>query len=99
MGGLENAIYLGPPQMIGRAKITAFSEIKQSVWKELQGWKEKFLSHCGNDVLIKAVAMSIPTYMMNCFKLPLTLCDELEKLMTRFWWGQHQEETKIHWVS
>lgn len=43
--------------------------------------------------------MSIPTYTMSCFKLPITLCDELGKLMSHFWWGQRKKEKKIHWVS
>lgn len=39
------------------------------------------------EVLIKAVAMSIPTNSMSCFKLPKFFYDELERMMTRFWWG------------
>ena len=36
---------------------------------------------------------------MSCFKLPATLCSELEQLMANFWWGQKQEEQKIRWVG
>ena len=35
---------------------------------------------------------------MYCFKLPLGLCDEIEGLIRRFWWGQRGERRKIHWV-
>ena len=29
---------------------------------------------------------------MNCFKLPLGLCDDIEGLSRRFWWEQRGEE-------
>ena len=36
-------------------------------------------------MLIKAVAQAIPTYIMNCFKLPDSLYDELTSLIRNFW--------------
>ena len=48
-------------------------------------------------MLIKAVAQSIPTYMMGVFQLPVKLCDELNAMCARFWWGQIGNEKKIHW--
>ncbi|KAF5454504.1 hypothetical protein F2P56_024162 [Juglans regia] len=91
--------YLGLPSFVGRSKTRAFSEIKHRVWRKLQGWKEKVLSAGGKEVLIKAVAQAIPTYSMSCFKLPSSLCNELEQMMAKFWWGQKNEEKKIHWIS
>ena len=67
--------YLGLPSIIGRSK-------------KLVGWKGKLLSMGGKEVLIKAVAQAIPTYTMSCFQLPKILCEDLEKLMKSFWWGQ-----------
>ena len=57
------------------------------------------LSRAGKEVLIKAVAQSIPTYTMEVFFLPAKLCDELDALCARFWWGQTGDERKIHWKS
>ena len=45
------------------------------------------LSKAGKEVLIKAVAQSIPTYTMNVFQLPMKLCDELNAMCAKFWWG------------
>ena len=48
--------------------------------------------------MIKAVIQSIPAYSMSVFKLPASLCKEIEMMIRRFWWGQHDAK-KIHWVK
>ena len=58
----------------------------------------KLLSQAGREVLIKSVIQAIPTYTMSCFKLPSTLCHEIETLIRKFWWGQRGDRRKIHWV-
>ena len=50
-------------------------------------------------MLIKAVIQAIPTYTMGCFKLPVSLCNEIEALIKRFWWGQRGDRRKIHWIK
>ena len=91
--------YLGLPTLIGRDKYSTFAYLKDRVWKKLQGWKGMLLSRAGKEILIKAVAQSIPTYTMSVFLLPLKLCDELNSLCAKFWWGQVGNEKKIHWKS
>ena len=46
------------------------------------------LSKAGKEVLIKAIVQAIPTYTMGVFQLPVKLCDELNSLCAKFWWGQ-----------
>lgn len=70
--------------MVGRAKNWSFQSIKDRVWKRITGWKEKLLSQGGKEVLIKAVAQSIPFYLMSCFKLPDSLCEDLGNMMAKF---------------
>ena len=91
--------YLGLPTLVGRAKYQTFAYLKEWVWKKLQGWKGRMLSHAGKEVLIKAVTQSIPTYTMGVFLLPAKLCNELNALCARFWWGQTGDERKIDWKS
>ena len=88
--------YLGLPTLLGRSKYQAFSFLKDRVWKKMQGWKGKMLSKASKELLIKAVAQSIPTYTMGVFLLPARLCNELNALCARFWWGQTGDEKKIH---
>ena len=91
--------YLGLPTLVGRAKYQTFSFLKDKVWKKIQGWKGQLLSRAGKEILIKAVVQSILTYTMGVFQLPVKLCDELNAMCARFWWGQISNERKIHWKS
>nr|XP_023911810.1 uncharacterized protein LOC112023433 [Quercus suber] len=36
---------------------------------------------------------------MSCFKLPDTLCNELNSMISNFWWGQKDKERKMAWIS
>ena len=89
--------YLGLPTVVGRQKKASFNYIKDRVWGKLQGWKEKLLSQAGKEVLLKVVIQAIPTFAMSRFRLPVGLCQDIEMLAHRFWWGQRGERRKIHW--
>ena len=95
----EHERYLGLPSFVGRAKYRTFSELKEKVWKRVNGWKEQLLSQVGHEILIKAVAQSMPTYTMNCFLLPKKFQMELQGIVRQFWWGQKGEERKINWLA
>ena len=59
--------YLGLPTLVGHAKYQTFSFLKDRVWKTIQDWKGQLLSRAGKEILIKAVAQSIPTYTVGVF--------------------------------
>ncbi|XP_030949875.1 uncharacterized protein LOC115973779 [Quercus lobata] len=63
------------------------------------GWKEKHISKVGREVLIKTVAQAIPTYSMSMFKLPKKIYDDINSVLAKYWWGQTQNEKKIHWIN
>ena len=91
--------YLGLPSLVGRNKRNTFNDIKEKPSKKLAGWKDKMLSKAGKKALIKAIAQAIPTYIMNCFKIPNSPCEELMSLNRNFLWGQRKDEKKIAWLS
>ncbi|MCH86642.1 putative ribonuclease H protein, partial [Trifolium medium] len=91
--------YLGLPAFVGRSKQQVFNFVQDRVWKKLKGWKWNHMSYAAREVLIKAVVQSIPTYVMSCFKLPDSLCDHIESMISMFWWGSKHGERKIHWVA
>ena len=51
------------------------------------------------EILIKAIAQAIPTYIMSCPLLPQGLSDDIEIMVRNFWWGQRQQESKMDRVS
>ena len=66
------------------------------MWNRLQTWKGKLFSQKGREVLLKAVALALPTYTMQVFHLSDTLCSEFEAMMARFWWGGSMTTHKLH---
>lgn len=36
---------------------------------------------------------------MSCFKLPLSICSEVEKIIRHFWWGSSTSERGLAWKS
>ena len=69
--------YLGLPMSRGKSKVNTFKEIQEKITKWVMGWKEKFISKARCEILIKTVAQAIPTYSMCLFKLPRTICDNI----------------------
>ena len=41
-------------------------------------------SQGGKEIFIKAVAQSLPTYIMSIFKLPTAVCDDLTRMVRNF---------------
>jgi hypothetical protein len=91
--------YLGLPMYIGRSLAQCFRYLKERIWARIQGWKERFLSKAGKEILIKAIAQAIPTYAMSYFDLTKGLCDEISSMICRYWWEQQDGEHRMHWVG
>lgn len=91
--------YLGLPEHFGRKKRDIFASIVDRIRQRSQSWTSRFLSGAGKMVLLKAVLASMPTYAMSCFKLPVSLCKQIQSALTRFWWDVKPELRKMSWVS
>ncbi|KAK2642390.1 hypothetical protein Ddye_024153 [Dipteronia dyeriana] len=91
--------YLGLPYFTRRKKKEIFDVITGRIWDKIRGWRDKFLSVGGKEVLIKAVIQSVPTYSMSLFQLPKCLLQETYRLSARFWWGSNCQSRKIHWCT
>jgi hypothetical protein len=79
--------YLGLPAMVGADRSDCFMHFKDRVVQRILGWKEKLLSIGGKEILIKAVAQSIPVFAMSVFKLPKGVCKSINDVIAQFWWG------------
>ena len=67
--------------------------LRNGFGKKCKVRRGSLLSRAGKEVLIKAVAQSIPTYSMGVFQLPGKLCDELDTMCAN--WGGEENTLKI----
>ena len=77
--------------IITSSKEQVFGYIRNAIDKKLQSWKNKLLSQAGKEVMLKAVAMAMPTYTMSCFRLSSKMCRDISAKMADYWWGRQKE--------
>jgi hypothetical protein len=93
------ATYLGLPTPDGRMHKGRFENLQSRLSKHLIEWGDGLLAQSAREVLIKAAAQAIPTYVMGVFKLPVSVLDGLMKIIRDYWWGVEKGKRKTHWVS
>lgn len=93
------ANYLGMPSFVGRSPTSSFNFLTGRLWKHINGWSDKPVSRAGKEVLLKSVAQAIPTYVMGCFQIPVTICERMRCPISNFWWGVENGKKKMHWRS
>ena len=91
--------YLGLPMASRKSKVNTFKELQEKITKKVMGWKEKFISKASYEILIRTVAQAIPTYSMSLFKIPKAICDNINLILSKYWWGQTKDERKIDWIN
>lgn len=90
--------YLGLPNMLSRNKSVAFGYIKDKLSQRILSWESRCLSKAGKELLLKTVAQAIPAYAMGIFLFPISLCQDMERLMAKFWWKHSKDGWKgVHW--
>ena len=76
--------YLDLPTPSGKSEVGTFKVLQEKIIKRVLGWKEKFISKAGREILIKTMAQLIPTYSMSLFKLPWSICNSINSLVVRY---------------
>lgn len=76
--------YLGLPVPEGRMHKGRFETLQSSLRKRLVDWSAQYMSFGNKEILIKSVAQAIPAYVMSGFRLPVSVCDELTRLMRQY---------------
>lgn len=89
--------YLGFPTPEGRLNKGKFQSLQEKMWKRIILWGENYLSSGGKEIMLKAVIQAIPVYVMSIFRLPESVCEDLNKLARNFWWGADKGKRKTHW--
>ena len=75
--------YLGLPTPDGRMSRGKFQNLQSRLLKRIIAWGDT-LSLAGKETMIKVVAQAIPTYIMGVFKLPMSVCDDLNRMVQNF---------------
>ncbi|CAL2229042.1 unnamed protein product [Prunus armeniaca] len=88
--------YLGMPLLHSRIGKRTYSSLVDKVRNRLAAWKSKLLSLARRATLIQAVTDSIPVYAMQTTKLPVSVCNDLDRLNRNFFWGSNEKKYKIH---
>lgn len=91
--------YLGLPEHFTRRKRDIFASLVDKLRQREHSWSTRFLNGAGKQVLLKAVLAALPAYAMTCFKLPVSLCKQIQSILTRFWWDVKPNLRKMAWVS
>lgn len=91
--------YLGLPEQFSSSKVNDFQGLVDQVKARVSPWYNQYLSQAGKEVLIKSVLQSKPVFSMSCYLLPKTICDDINSVLSEFWWGKNDDKKKISWVS
>jgi hypothetical protein len=91
--------YLGLPAPVGADRSDCFEHFIERIIQRINGWKEKFLSIGGKEILLKAVAQAIPVYAMSVFQIPKGICKRMIDAIAKFWWGDDENDKKMHWLA
>lgn len=65
----------------------------------MQSWEKKYLSRGGKELMLKTVAQALLNYSMGMFLFPQQFCDDMEKLMNKYWWKSSGNIRGIHWLQ
>ena len=65
----------------------------------LMGELSNFCLRVGKKILIKSVAMAMPNHAMSCFKLPVAIYKEMERVITQLCWMIQSKTRGRHLVA
>lgn len=78
--------YLGFPILKGRAKKADFEFIVDRMQNKLSSWKHRLLNKAGRLALASLMLTTIPSYFMQIFWLPQSICNLIDRTTRDFIW-------------
>lgn len=91
--------YLGLPEHFGRKKKDLFVSIVDRMKQKAMSWSSRYLSTAGKMTMLQSVLSPIPSFAMSCFQLHVGLCNQIQSVLTRFWWDNSNRDRKICWLA
>ncbi|KAL5566496.1 hypothetical protein UlMin_029660 [Ulmus minor] len=83
---VPNSTYLGLP-LFRSGHNKDFNFLGEQLDSKLAGWKARTLLKAKKLILIKSIALAVPTYSIQTVKLPSAICSKLDAHIRSFWWG------------
>lgn len=97
--GLLPDFYLGLPLASGFKKRESWSGLVENFRSKLAIWKRRYLTKAGRLVLVNSTLATLPIFMMSLFVMPISVGEELERIMRNFLWGSTEEKKKFHLIA
>ncbi|WRX28178.1 Reverse transcriptase domain - like 10 [Theobroma cacao] len=91
--------YLGAPLHKGPKKVLLFYFLISKIRDRISGWENKILSPGGRITLLRSVLSSLPMYLLQVLKPPVTVIERIDRLFNSFLWGDSVENKKMHWAE
>nr|GEV02404.1 RNA-directed DNA polymerase, eukaryota, reverse transcriptase zinc-binding domain protein [Tanacetum cinerariifolium] len=91
--------YLGLPIDCNMGLVKSWDPVVDKLTKRLSKWKSSMFSIGGRATLTSSVLGSLGTYYFSLFPVPVTICNSLESIRARFFWGSETSRKKIPWIS
>lgn len=92
----HQTMHLGMPFCRFKSRKVAAQHLLEKLTHKLTGWKKCLLSSAGSAVLIKSVALAVPSYVMQMCLLPIGVCQQMDRMIRSFWWGGESKDRRLH---
>lgn len=89
-------IYLGVPTLHAKVSKDTYQHLIDRVKAKLVGWRVNSLSLAGCITLAKHVLNAVLFYTMRTGKIPISLLDEIDRVVRSFIWGHDTNSRRLH---
>ncbi|XP_010436427.1 PREDICTED: uncharacterized protein LOC104720173 [Camelina sativa] len=83
----------------GKSSIQFGHTVDAVVKTEIQGVLGITNQGGGKEVMIKSVPTAVPTFVMSCYRLPMTITSKLTSAVANFWWSTNGQSGGMHWIA
>lgn len=90
--------YLGTPIDIQGSKVGHFTPLLDKISMKITQWNQSTISQSAKIIIINSILLGTITHQLCVFKIPTTVVNKIESLMTVFLWRNHQGKG-IQWKN
>lgn len=73
--------------------------LKNKVQNRVRNWDGRYIGKSGKKILIKSVAQTLRSYAMSFFLLLLEITKDIERTLSKYWWGSNASDHSTIWMS